>query len=80
MIDEVRYDESAAEFLRTHPRAEEARLFVEALRRGQAVPGALTDLDQYGRSLAVLPDSGHVIRWHYAGMRRNILVIDEIYE
>lgn len=80
MIDDVRYDESAAEFLRTHPDAEEARLVIEALRRGQTIPGALTDLDEHGRSFAVLPDSGHVIRWHYAGMRRNILVIHDIYE
>lgn len=77
MIDDVRYDESAAEFLRTHPRAEDGRLAVECLRRGHELAGAITDLDQYGTSYARL-DSGHLIKWHYVGRRRNILVIDDI--
>lgn len=77
MIDDVRYDETAAEFLRTHPEAEEVRVFVEVLRRGRRVSGAMTDLDARGTSFALL-DSGRLIRWHYAGRRRNVLVIDEI--
>jgi hypothetical protein len=35
LIDDVRYDESAAEFLRTHPDAEEVRLVIESLRRAR---------------------------------------------
>lgn len=74
----VRYSDEVADFLRSHPHAEDARTFIDCLARG-LVPGrAATEIDDIGTGIAMLDDSRRLIWWHYEGRGREVLVIDGI--
>jgi hypothetical protein len=77
VIREVRYDSSVEEFLRTSPHAEEVRLVVATLVRGQVPAEAVVDLDDQGTSLCPLEHGRH-LWWHYVGTGRDVLVIDGV--
>ncbi len=78
MIERIDYDERVQHFLRMHPDAGEARLFIELLARGRTPGHAAVGTDDRGSGIAVLEESGRLIWWHYEGARREVLVIEGI--
>lgn len=74
---EAEHSESVKEFLRTHPDAEEVRLAIACIARGQPPRDALLALDRREQSLAVLEGSHRAIWWHWEGER---LVVDDVVE
>lgn len=70
----VRHSDAAKEFLRTHPHAEEARLTIEFLARGELPERTITPASGDDTFLGLL-ESGRWIWWHYDG---GTVVIDGI--
>lgn len=65
MIEDVRYDESVAHFLRMHPDADEARAVIDGLTRDKLPAVAMTDIDDLGTGYALMPETDRCIWWHY---------------
>lgn len=78
MIERIDYDERVQHFLRMHPDAGEARLFIEFLARGRMPGQAAVSTDDLGSGIATLEESGRLIWWHYEGERQEVLVIDGV--
>jgi hypothetical protein len=77
MSPEVEHSERVKEFLRTHPGAEEVRLAIACIARGQPPKEAVLALDPADMSYAILEDSQRCLWWYWRGSR---LVVDDITE